>query len=284
MGPVHYKNKRVRFYTVIIASFYMLIHGTKFDIYRAITSPGFYLVWGISFMVTLLLVEYVHYITKRLDINYGWRSKTKERAVAQLLFGLILPAVADLLILSVYFGFLGQNIFDNRYFHIDFPVVLFLLILLNGYYFVQYWLLTDPRHVEKHVEMALATHDTDQVNAEETFTIQSKGVCLHIEIRSILYFYRNGKQVDLVTVFNEKLSTSENLKILEERFLRHGFIRINRSVVFNFNEVLGYEAGERRNTLKLVLDPKYDEHLYQHKSDGFFVTNEHLSDVLRRFA
>lgn len=288
MGPVYYDNKKLRVGTVIVVSLYMLIHGTKFDIYRAITSPGFYLAWGVSILITLLLVEFVHCITNRLDVNYGWRSKSKERIVAQFLFGLFLPAVADLLIISIYFGLQGQNIFDNRYFYIDYPVVLLFLVLLNLYYIIRYLLLTNERMVEKELNKALAQIKDEQncrrkderqreLNRILRFIIDSNEYTP--VITDILYIYRDEKRVVIVDNSGEEFPGNTTLSNLKEFLHGTHFVRINRSIILNLDTVESYKKGEKRNTLVFKFSKQYTALFKEKGLDHFTVTKENISDV-----
>ncbi len=151
MGPVNYNNCKLRIGAAFVSGLYMLIHATKFDVYRAITSPRFYFVLAISCVVALILIEYVHYMTKKLDHRYGWRSQLSTRIIWQTIYGIIIPGILDLFLIGIYFHFLGENILDNGYFQIDFPMVIIFLLILNGYYFIHYHLLTEERKVQRRV-------------------------------------------------------------------------------------------------------------------------------------
>lgn len=147
MGTIHYNNRKLRIIAALAAGSYMVIHGTRFDLQRALKSPMFYVVVAVSCMAALLLVEFVHFVTKRLDVNYDWRSKFTERLVFQILFAVMLLLLMDAILFSVYFGIQGQSIFENRFFHADLPMVLILLVVLSGYYYIYYLRLTDKRTV-----------------------------------------------------------------------------------------------------------------------------------------
>jgi len=151
MGPVYYNNRKLRIGAAFVSGLYMLIHATNFDAYRAITTPYFYFVLAVSCGVAVILIEYVHYMTKKLDNRYGWRSQLSTRIIWQTIYGIIIPGILDLFLIGIYFHFLGENILDNGYFQIDFPMVLIFLLILNGYYYTHYHLLTEERKIQKRV-------------------------------------------------------------------------------------------------------------------------------------
>lgn len=155
----------------------------------------------------------------------------------------------------------------------DFPVVVSFIIFLNGYYLIHYLLQTEPKA-------------GDSPESDKLLAVQcSNGLYRHLDVvDDVFYFYRMGKQVIIVTFDQKEHHISDSLNAWEDRLRPHGFIRINRSVIFNFNIVIGCEAGDKRNTLNLRLERKYQEALKQQGTDRFIVTNEHIQDVLERFS
>ena len=279
MGPVAYRNKKFRITIAVAAAFYMVIHGTRFDVYRALTSPAFYLVLAISFAAALLLIEFVHYFTQKLDIEYGWRSRFKERLVAQLLLGVIVPLVIDTIIFSVYFSFLGQNIFENGFFHIDLPYIAALLLLLNFYYCLCYFMLTSERYAEQRVALALQGSNRNRENDNgTTFEISTKGQHLYLKTDEIVCFYRNNRNVYLITQNEKEYPVKYTISQLQERYGYNGFSRINRGMLINLQMVTGYATGERKNTLQLILSEKHNGLISQLGKTQFQVTKEYLKE------
>jgi hypothetical protein len=104
------------------------------NIIEELQSPIFYIAFIVSFGVAMLLVTWVHYITISLDKQYSWLLFPVQRSFRQVVSGVIVPLFIDFALLSIYFYFLGSNIFENVFIKHDFPVIVCFVLLLNAYY------------------------------------------------------------------------------------------------------------------------------------------------------
>lgn len=284
MGPVQYKNRKFRVAAAFGASLFIIIYGKPFNVYKAVSSPGFYLVLAISFCAALLLVELVHYITVKLDAKFGWRSMFADRLVAQVFLCVIVPVFIDLLLFWAYFSVLDQDIFENGFFHLDLPVVAGFLILLSFYYCLYYWMLTDARSLEKGLELAMKADQENKalIDQKSAILMEHKGQHIYFKAEDIFYFYRVGKDVKFVTFKGGEYPTKETIGSLAERFSDSGFLQINRSVILNFKTVKGYSRGAKRDTLYLIFKNRYK--LLLNDADGdFLVTKDHIAAIRSRF-
>jgi len=283
MGPVQYKNRKFRIAAAFAGSLFIIVYGKPFDFHKAAVSPGFYLVLAISFSAALLLVEFVHFMTVKLDGRFGWRSMFPERLFLQVIYCILVPASVDLLLFSIYFNALGQSIFENGFFHIDLPVVTGMLIVLSFYYCLRYWMLTDSRNVERQLQLAKMAHKGIAQGSEiETLPVEQKGEHINLKTGNILYFYRFGKYIKLVTLHGEEYQIRETISSLAERLSETQFVQINRSVILNFKAVKGYRNGSKRYTLELLFKNKYATVLRE-PIDEFLVTKEHIATIKDRY-
>jgi len=258
----------VRFVGAFIASVYMLFHGRPFDLIFALTTSEFYLAFIVSFGIALILVQIVHSSTLWLDRRICWRRHPVERSIMQFTLGVVLPLCVDLLIISVYFYSRNEDILTNGFLLIDFPLIASFIIFLNIYYLIHHLLQTETKEDE----------------AAGILTIRHNGLYRNLNVaEEVFYIYRLGKQITLITFDGDEYNIDGSLKALEKRFGADGMIRINRSVIFNFNIVQGYENGGKRNTLKLITERKYEDILTQYGADRFIVTNEHIGTVMEWF-
>lgn len=288
MGTVDYRNRKLRLAFALFAAVHMVLFGRPSDIYATLTSADFYLAVGISFLTTWILIEYVHFIAIKLDGRYGWRTAYLQRSLWQLLLGLLLPAVLDLLLISVYFDFLGEDIFTNGYFHIDFPVVCLMLFILNLYYVIHYLIMTDKRMVQKEIDKVLADMEGKQ---NESKLIQHQREVDRILrfitgynespplITDILFIYRDDKRVIIVDNSGEELPGTSTLINLEELLRGSDFVRINRSIILNLTTTEEYVKGEKRNTLEFTFSEQYADIFRNKGLERFTVTKEYMSTV-----
>ncbi|SHM58747.1 LytTR family transcriptional regulator DNA-binding domain-containing protein [Chryseobacterium polytrichastri] len=281
MKTIAYNNKKLRIITALAAAFFIVFHGRPLNLLKAFTSLSFYTAVTVSFVISLLLVYTIHIVTIWLDKRSGWRLEPVKRSLLQFLLGVLLPAVTDVLLISSYFELLGQNIFDNGFLLVDFPVIVFFIIFLNLYYVIHYLLLSDSKTIPDYTK---EVNQYDENIKTKKLTVDNSGLYLEFDVQQeILYFYRFRKHVKFTAFNGEEYSFKETLGSAAEQFKDCSFIQINRSVVLNFNIVEDYQPGLKRNTLEIIFENKYFNLLKNENMDRFVVTKEHISKVSNYF-
>ncbi len=284
METVSYNNRKLRLTSAFIASIYIVFHGIPIDLVKAFSSTGFYVAVAVSFAISLLLVNIVHTVTLRLDRKCPWRDRPFERGALQLILGVIAPALIDLLLISIYFGILGQSIVENGFLLIDYPLIVCLIIFFNLYYLVHYLLLSEKQlfKVETYPDISGSLKDEyipeGQTATGAMFNIHYNGQHLFFKVADdILFFHREGKRVKAMTAHGNQYPINESISNLEHRFSEQGLCRINRSTIINFKLVKGYVAGTKRDTAQLIIKPVYLPFIKDPKSGIFQVTKDFLN-------
>jgi hypothetical protein len=284
METIAYNNKRLRIICAFAASVYILFHGRPINLVKAFSSPGFYLALTVSFGISLLLVYTVHAITIWLDQISGWRKEPIKRSLLQFLLGVILPLSADLLLISIYFHAMQQNIVDNDFLLIDFPLIVFFIILMNLYYLIHYLLLTEPKPTIEYID-EIDQYNEDVENSELSgLTIDHSGQHLQFDVpQDVLCFYRVGKWVKAFTTHGNEYVVNISLSTLEERFSSVHFCMINRSVLINCKTIQGYESTNKRDIFKIIFKPPFAGIVNTSKDKNFYMTKEYLTAFRARF-
>ncbi|PIF45353.1 LytTr DNA-binding domain-containing protein [Chryseobacterium sp. 52] len=286
METVDYNNKKLRLICAFVASIYILFHGRPINLVKALSSFGFYMALAVSFAIALLLVYTIHTVTLWLDKRYDWRSMPLVRAVMQFAFAVVVPALIDLMLISVYFHSLEQSIVENGFLLIDFPVIVAFIIFLNLYYLIQYLLLTEakPTTMPEYSRENDGDLGQNPVQSETSkLTIHYNGQHLQFDVvQEVLYFYRSGKVVKLFTIHGNEYATNLSIAVLEKRFHSEDFYRINRSLIVNCSAILGYVTGEKRDSYTLIFKPQFHE-LVTSKDKKFYITKEYLPLFRERF-
>lgn len=136
---IRYNNLAFRIVGSLVVSIFITLFGTDSSLFIALKYPSFYLVVGLSFLVALFLTYCVHYVTIRLDKNFDWQRRPYRRAGLQLSLGVLLPVVLAYYIMMLYFKYFdGRDIHDSQYMLIDFPHMVYFIIMLNLYYVIHY--------------------------------------------------------------------------------------------------------------------------------------------------
>lgn len=288
---IRYNNLSFRIAGSLVVSIFITLFGTGSSFFIALKYPSFYLVVGLSFLVALLLTYCVHYVTIQLDKRFEWRRKPYRRAGLQLLLGIMLPVVLAYYIMMLYFRFVdGRDIHDSQYMLIDFPHMVYFIIILNLYYVIHY--LVVELMVMYHLwQNELRTKDKDGQNNEyqqelplnetaardlqvETLveeiqplpeapegliTVNGGWDTLELDVvQEVCYFYRSGRSNWIVTFSGSRYLVSRTLKEFEVAFSGPHFFRINRAVIVNRAALENYEEGKHRRLL-LQLKPGYDK-------------------------
>lgn len=285
METVNYGNRKLRLTSAFIASIYIVFHGIPIDLVKAFSSPGFYLAAAVSFAISLLLVNMVHIITIWLDRKCNWRERPFERGGLQLIFGVVAPALLDLLLISIYFGILDQSIADNGFLLIDYPLIVCFIIFLNLYYLIHYLVISEGQRFKVANYPNIGGSNLQRQEEEKghsatgaTYSIHYNGQHVFFNVANdILFFHREGKRVQAMTVNGNIYPINDSISNLEHRFSDDGLCRINRSTIINYKLVKGYIAGTRRDTAQLIIKPVYLPFIDNPQSGIFQVTKDFLN-------
>src|SRR3546814_432344 len=104
----------------------------------------FYIEFGSSLFIALVLVELIAWLTRALDLRYGWRDQTVMRVIFQVILCIALPVLVDFLLASFYFWIFGANILDTSYMMYSMPYIASLLTIFNVYYLAYYLAKVGP--------------------------------------------------------------------------------------------------------------------------------------------
>lgn len=291
MNTVSYDNKKFRLVSAAIASIYIVFHGIPVDLVKAFSSPGFYVAVVVSFSISLILVQIIHQITIMIDGRSSWRERPFERAVLQFIFGVVFPALVDLVLITVYFTLLGQNIVDNGFLLIDFPVIVCLIIFFNLYYVIRYLLLTENNRfsstklgIDGDENQMLGQTRSELTSMETaTLTIHYNGKHIYFNVQQdILCFHRDGRKVIAMTVNGNHYPINIPISELGNRYENDGLCRINRATIINFKLIKGYLAGKSRGTAELIIQPIFLPLIEGLDTDKLIVTKEYLNSFKER--
>lgn len=250
---------------------FIVLHGRWDQFEEALTSPSFYLALTFSFSIAYLLMTLVSKITRLLNRKLPWEGKSYLRVTFQLIFGIVLPALLDVLIVSIYFTWTGQDFFRSGFLLFDFPVIVFFLVLINVYYLIVFPLLVNLQ-TANNTESAAAIPPSILV-------IHYNGNHIHLNVREdLLYCCRMGKRVTVYTKSGGAYDVNQTLGNLIENFQSAGLYQINRSLLINKDVIKGYTRGTRRDTLQLVIKHIYRDIPAMKDISLFVVTKEHLKD------
>lgn len=271
-------HRTVRVGLAVIVSLFIVLHGRWQEVLDALVAPSFYLAFGVSFSIALFLLWYVHSANRILDRYFPWDgivadrlwarvAKLVFRCLLQLLVGVVIPATADLLLVGTYLNAIGEDMHTNGFLQFDFPVIVFFLVIMNGFYILVIGLLKEPK--------PQATPEPEP--AENIMLLTHAGTCVQLQIDTdILYCCRIGKRVAIHTKDGNIYYSSDSLGNMHETYRGAGLILINRSTLFNVLVAQGYKRGLRRDTLQVIIKDEYLKIPTMDNQTLFVVTKEHI--------
>lgn len=115
---------------------------------------------------------------------------------------------------------------------------------------------------------------------DDKLTILHQGRSFTFDVAlEVLYFYRAGRLIFVVALDGTEYPLKEKLSTVLEQFASINMVQVNRSVVFNFNFVAGFEVGLKRDTLDLIFKPSIQKIIATKVKTLFTVTREHIPTV-----
>jgi len=256
--PVRYNDLYFRIIAALLAAHCIVAFGDKETLFQLLLDKYYYMALGSSFVIALILVSIVNFVTRKLDRFYDWKQYPVERTGLQLLAGLVLPAVVALLLAALYFKLNGLDIFKTLYLQIDFPVIVGMILLFNLYYLAYYFYLR-MRMAEMAVVQASGNANiaSDKSEIKEVIIASRGAKNIPIPVEKISYIYHQEQYNFIRTSDKEDFLVTDPLDTIQQQLSPKQFFRVNRQMLVNFNSCRHFENIENQKLRLYVLpEPK----------------------------
>ncbi|WP_185965643.1 LytTR family transcriptional regulator DNA-binding domain-containing protein [Flavobacterium zepuense] len=243
-----------------------------------------------SFIIALLMVKAVHIIAVWIDTVDAIKSSFPIKAMIQLVVGIGAPAIFDLVLISLYFLPYSENIITNGFMGRDFPIIMFMLLLLNAFYIlysiiIRAWVERNELHPSTAPEQKEETHyEGENDIATNTLLVKFQNTQIRLLIHQFLFIHRIERKSHIVKMTGKDYSCQYSITELAKTLSKHGFAQLNRGAIINLKAVKGYKSGERKHTLELILNENYSELFMQYTATDFTVTNEYIESFKKQFS
>ncbi len=192
----------------------------------AFNDPSFYGEFAATFIFTALLIEWINFVTCRLDQAYDWEEKGGIRLVLQVGLGIVVPAVTEIFFAALWFRMIGTDIARTTFIHFAFPLIVLLITTFNLYYFTHYLYLKWHKKAGKREVGETYGSPTGGI------PVYYGGSTQYLPVTDILYAYRDGKYNYVKTNRQgESYVISLPLEKLEETMDSRLFFRLNRQII-----------------------------------------------------
>lgn len=227
--PIYY---RVLFY--LFCAHFMVSYGEAEGLFELLSLPYYYPALMGSFLITVIIAEYILTITKYLDRMFPRFYGLGKRIVYQIFWGIFSTILVAITMAALYFWMRGTNIISAGYFRYDFTVVSGFIMFLNTLYLaiglVQY------RNLQFKTRIPNREKPKAFADANENI------VAIYPVERGFVAILKSGESVIWSKTIEQTLKELPE----EEYFL------INRSDIIHKSIIAGYQPGDSRR-LKLIL-------------------------------
>jgi hypothetical protein len=135
-SPVHYPYVWLRFLFALPVAVFLIVYGEPESLWEFLHLPFFYdSLWG-TYIITVIISEFIYVGTKWLDFEYGRVGLFKKRIALQFLVCVVLPAGVDYILAGHYFDVHERPANMVEFLVYDFTVVVCFILLLNAYYLI----------------------------------------------------------------------------------------------------------------------------------------------------
>lgn len=251
-----------RILLAFLSGYYILIHGKWSMFLLAFTYPSFYLALIPNMLLSLLIIEYILYSTRQLDRYAAWEDHFQKRLLYQLLFGILIPVITELTFVYVYFSFKGENFIQNDFLMIDFPVVFFMITLLNVYLMARHHKLSYEKKKTKDPSLLMINY-----NGIKT--------ALDME-KEVAFVYKSTRYLKVITIGGKNYNYPDSIANFVPKTEGTSLVRINRSALLNILLVESIEKHKRRASYQIHLKHEYKKLLGQLDEELLKLTQDNL--------
>ncbi|MFC4872102.1 LytR/AlgR family response regulator transcription factor [Negadavirga shengliensis] len=242
-----YNDQYFRIIAAVLGAYLATEFGGIDPLFERLLSKWFYIEFGSSLVIALIVVETIAFFTRWLDKRYDWIQHTVTRIGLQLVLCVLLPAITDFFLAALYFGFFGVHIWEDTFYLVyAFPYIILMILLFNLYYLAHYFFIRFRELKSKPDD-----HPTD--NEKQQFIINSGSRHVKVEVGEIAYVLHEGEFNYLYLFTGKKHLIPETLEALEEQLPTRTFFRANRQIIVN-HKACKYFKKARFGKLELFLD------------------------------
>lgn len=271
----------LRFILAVVAAHFIVVNGTDYNLFTLLLIPGYYEEMGFSVCVALVLVEWISFVSRKLDVNYRWEQTLPERFLLQLLLGFFIPALFEFFMVALYFWILERsNVLDKPFMTAEFRIVLIMICFFNLYcttrYFITLWKQAQAEldaikhkffpedypgyvvHEDGTITDFIERGDGQPSPAKSTFLVHTLTRSFSVATEEIAYFYRERGHVFLRLFEGEDYLLAQSLDQIEKQLDKLYFFRVARHMIVNHKAIADFNPLPF-GKIGVTLTPRYKD-------------------------
>jgi DNA-binding LytR/AlgR family response regulator len=238
---MNYRDLPFRIIASVIAALLASELGSSHSLAQRLHTPEFYLEFGVSFAITIIVVTIVSRATRFLDRRFDWFQRTVGRIALQIAWGVLVPALVVFLSASGYFAYFGINIFRTDYLYFAFPYIILLIVIFNVYYYTYYLFL---RLKKEKAELEDISNSSPKRDYRQQIKAYDGIATIVLQVSQIAYIFLEGRQVIIRDKDGKDFLTDGVLDDIESEIDPTIFFRLNRQLIVSRDSCNGYTPIE----------------------------------------
>lgn len=221
-----------------------------------------------GFLISLLLWEFVRYVTRKLDERFDWLAKPAQRIGLQFAFCVCMPAALSFVFTLCFMQIAyQQDIFNTTWLYSEFYAVILIILLINLVYFT-WWLFLKNETDTPTPSRQPILHKQDIIPQPIQVSKGNANVLLHHA--EIAFINLDGNYSFIYTHDGENFVTTYTLDDLSKRLGEDSFFRANRQVIISRKSCRAFKSIENgKITIDIVPVPKIPVIISQKRASDF---------------
>ena len=157
---------------------------TKDGFFKSLLSPAHLINFGLNFILMIILSIGLGIISAYLDKISPWKRKTTQRYLLQFVFGIIVPALISLVVITLIFRYLfGSDLLQPSYLLRDYVMLVATIVGINVFHYYQYHKhsYTFPKKLIHFIVESLENRKVDsEKNYAEQYDSTSEKLLYHM--------------------------------------------------------------------------------------------------------
>ncbi len=236
-------------------------YGSSTTISVRLHTADFYKEYGATFIIALLVIEWVHRFHNWLESRCNWRSGILKRLGLQVLLTFLAPAFLVYVLASLYFYSFNMSIHDTDYLYFAYPFILVLIIVLNvAYIMIPSFIEALKQSGQESIPNAATSSQVDAGKRLQPGTAIGENESLFQNYADVILVYKGTETVKLLasqisavyilegtilahTFHNDDYVIPQTLDELESQLDPKYFFRINRKLIAHFDACISFGDG-----------------------------------------
>jgi len=268
----------------VVAAHLIVVERQKKSVWVILHQLNYYVAMVFSVVVCIGLMYLVHFFTKRLDRRMPWMISWPKRGVLQLLLGVCLILLLDVILVRGYFWVFNNDFQKSGYMRIEFPVVRWMVVALNMVYVAWFFIENYNWRTEINSELVLKLRDLSgkmEVRSKYPKAMEVKlgSKVLVVSLSEVVCFEREENVGYVWMDDGRKYNMDYKMQELAEIMDPALFFQTSRAVMFSVSFIIGYEKVKNQQAMVILrsdVDVQVSKLVSRHRSDGFKKLMEQL--------